>query len=695
MKLLSKKNKIINLAGIAFILTAGLFSATSCDKNNKNEHSTPSTPEQNIIVSNMIDSNVSYKIVTPETNVEGYVTYKYAADQIVEYFEKVSGKVLPIITDAYASYDANATYISLGPTSIYDAAESSRIKINYTYENFNLDGFYIFTQNKSLFINSYIPRGTLYGAYEIIEKLLDVRFLTYDFTYIPTKTSVPLYSFDKLYRPLFEQRSYLNSPVFLNDKDYVSHMRFNTDFAPLDEKYGGYTEWCTYDEGSSAGTHSMPIIVKASEFVDGDKKNKWGQKLFKEEYQNIFSHDQPDAEGNVNYRWVGEDMCDLCYSDGVNDDGSVDSKAISTVKILVEKLKYFILKYNTCNNFMLGQADTPYICTCSKCARNQRLYKNSGIMIRFANCVSDLINQWLQDEQIDRQINFTIFAYAYTDVLPVDSNGQLIHPTCKPRDNVFIKYAPISTIYYFSLDDERQIDDSEGVEHEWAKISDTLLTWTYHTMYSEYFFYYSSMGALKDLLKNLAKAGVIYEMAQGAYTENAAYQQHVEAYVFAKLCWDINANVEDILDDFLLHYFGESAFSYVKAYHEETELTFIQEVAERGEMQVRTIDKAASSLYWTLSKMNKFISYFDNAIEATLNNNKLTSSQKDAYVTNLEKAKMMPLWTRLRNCQEYQNITNDDRNSYADAFFDLCGKYGVKYTGEAISVETKKAEFVF
>ena len=93
--------------------------------------------------------------------------------------------------------------------------------------------------------------------------------------------------------------------------------------------------------------------------------------------------------------------------------------------------------------------------------------------------------------------------------------------------------------------------------------------------------------------------------------------------------------------------------------------------------------------------MNRFISYFDSAIEATRNDSKLTFAQKDAYVVNLEKAKMMPLWTRLRNCQEYRNITNDDRNSFANEFFNLCGKYGVKYTGEAVSVETSKSSFVF
>ena len=81
----------------------------------------------------------------------------------------------------------------------------------------------------------------MYGSFEFLEDTLGVRFLTDYDTYVPNKNEVTLFSYDKTYVPQFPQRAYLNTAVFSNKKEYVAHMRFNTDYCVMPENMGGNT----------------------------------------------------------------------------------------------------------------------------------------------------------------------------------------------------------------------------------------------------------------------------------------------------------------------------------------------------------------------------------------------------------------------------------------------------------------------
>lgn len=651
----------------------------------------PVTPSREVIG----DLNTSinpYKIVVP---VNASSCIMNAAEQISNYFKQVSDKQMEIITDEGLSLTASSRYISLWKTTIFTAAELIHGEVDLTKDSLNNDGYYMFTYGENLFINSYIERGTLYGAYQFIEDSFNVKFLTQDFTYVPKiNGKINLYKYDEAFIPEFEQRCYLNSAVWDCDNDYVSHLRFNTDFAQIGDKYGGYTHWCDYGGGASGTTHSLQLILPATndEFCEPNLMDtKFPNcKRIKQEYHEVWSHsegapttnDRVDAEGN----------CDLCFTNGIEynyNQSTGEPNANSAVKLVFESLKNFIINYSDCDNFMLGQADTPSGCPCSHCVRATNKYNNkrSALTIIFANKLSTMVEDWIDKENIKgpdgerRRVNFSIFAYTYNEEPPLNNKGELVDPACKPLKNVFVKYAPIWSTYYFGLDDIRNTSNTYGVCEKWATVADTMLSWTYHSYFSDYFWYLDTTHGLKGTLQTLKNCGVIYAMGQGTYTEKVPYQQFLEAYVYGKLCWDLNKDVNDLVDEFLYYYFGPDAFTFVRRFHSELTLKY-EEIALSGPSLLRAIDDLSMFLNWPLNVVNNFVSYFDMAYQATINNESLTDSMKNSYCYNIKRGSLMPLYMRLKNAQQYASLSSGDVTELALEFVSIANYYGVVRMGE-------------
>ena len=116
------------------------------------------------------NNTTEYTIIYPDKAKEAE---KNAADNISKYVYKVSGVKIPVKQSRFVVYDKNAKIVSVGNTS---ALEKSGVSADYSA--LKGDGFIIKSVGNGIFINGSTARGTLYGAYEFIEKYLGVKFLT-------------------------------------------------------------------------------------------------------------------------------------------------------------------------------------------------------------------------------------------------------------------------------------------------------------------------------------------------------------------------------------------------------------------------------------------------------------------------------------------------------------------------------------
>lgn len=633
------------------------------------------TPKEPAVICDMLTQATDYTVVIPSDYTK---TEEYSAKQICTYFEEITGENMDYVVDSQMLLTTDSTYISLGDTSLFESAEKEHGDVDLSETTLNADGFYIFTYGKSVFINAYNDRGVMYGAFEFIETTLGVKFLTYDYTHVPKSDSIILKEYDKSYAPLFRQRTYLNTAVDHDDVEYTAHMRYNTDYCEMPDYMGGSTQWANLGP-----SHTSFNIVSPDDYVTGETISGMpGSIVIQDEYKHVFAHTGTDENPETMYIEVGGryEVLDLCYTSGVNEDGSMSNQEISAVKLAIEGLKEKILADEEAEYFMFGQQDRTYGCACDKCKSVNNSYKASGLMIRFINCVSDGINAWLKEENINRNINLVIFAYSYNEFAPIDKDGNPLSPTVIPRDNVYIRYAPIHGIQYYSLNDERQDEETRGVYSDWGKLTDNLMVWTYHAYYAEYFWYLPTIQAMKDTLLLLKEVGTEYEFAQGCYEDNGIYEQWIESYVFSKLCWNIEADVEDLRNEFIFYYFGEDAYEYVAEFHNRVEDRFSLMSTDpditMDHVEIFTAD------YWQYSFVNGLCDLFDTAIAATEANTTLSIAQRQTYIQHLEKAKLTPMYMRLYNANSYVELTKEDVISMAQEWVDLAEKYGVTHYGE-------------
>ncbi len=674
--------------GIALVLSLLLVGSCLLGSGCSFTTESSSTAKEPEVICDMLSQSTDYVVVIPADYTK---TEEYSAKEICSYFELVSGKSMSYEVESSVVLTEESTYISLGDTALFRVAESCHGAVDLSESALNTDGFYIFTYGHSVFINAFNDRGIMYGAFEFIENTLGVKFLTNEYTHIPQSDSIELKEYDKAYAPLFRQRTYLNTAVDQDDYEYTAHMRYNTDYCKMPENMGGSTQWANLGPA-----HTSFSIVKPSDYATGESvEGKPGSIVIKDEYKGCFAHTGTGNNLATTYIDVGGlyEVLDLCYTSGVNEDGTMSDEDISTVRLAVESLKKLILEDEDAEYFMFGQQDRTYGCSCDKCKASKEKYSDSGLMIRFINCVSDQLDAWLKEEHIDRSVNLVIFAYAYNELAPVDSDGNALDPTVVPRDNVYIRYAPIHGIYYYALNDERQNEETLGIYENWGKLTDNLMVWTYHSWFAEYFWYYPTIHTMRDTLTLLRDVGTEYVFAQGAYDDENVYEQWIESYVFSKLCWDIDTDIEQLRNEFIYYYFGESASTYIEEFHDRVEDRYVY---LSGDSQMYFLrGDFMSAEYWQYSFVNGLCDLFDEAISATESNAALTADRKQAYVSHLREAKLVPMYMRLKNARSYVEYTDSDVVTLAQEWITLAEEFGVSRYGEGTvrSLSVLKAEY--
>lgn len=577
---------------------------------------------------------------------------KTAAEKLVQYVQNVTGHKIGYVADG-GDYSSRKI-ISIGRTIAFENSGFTAVP-----EALNNDGFVVKSLGDDLYICGGIDRGTLYGVYDIIEYFFGVKFLTEDYTHIPDDPDAAIYKSDRTSIPAFDYRAYLNTTVFKNSaKDYFTQRRFTSEYISLGEEYGGNIMW-----NREVGTHGW------YNYADFDETMISG--AVKPEYMHVYANNGSEV---IMY---GEKPHDFCYSDGINADGTyeeyVEADGIRTktaIGFVIENLKRIILEDGEENNFyMLGQADTPNRpCKCSKCMEASDKYTNGGIMIRFANCVTDAINSWKNGAGIDREINVIVFAYLWSEQPPVETirdndneiiGYELVDETCKANDNVYIRLAPIHMERTITFSDELQARNARygsNYFEKWSFAADNFFLWSYHADFSVSYWWSSTMLAWQENLIELKEYGIRYVFMQAHYLNPSLYSGLIEAYVASKMLWNPNYDMNSIIKEFNYYYFGDVAGQYADEFIELIDGVYTKAIynAKTNGAEYSTLDtRCVNKDWWSKGIMTRAVACFDDAMAAVNANTTYTSEQKAKYLSHLEMAQLMPRYMYLLNATKY------------------------------------------
>ena len=157
------------------------------------------------------DGKSDYVIVIPKqaTPVE-----QTAARELQEHLAKVSGAVLPIVSEAEAP--PNRPRIVLG-----DGALTRKLLPRFDPAKLSPDAIAINTVGRDLVMAGHPRRGTLYAVYTFLEDTVGIRWWTADETRIPKRPTLTVPRLDIAYAPKIADRAtrYLQ----LSDGCFTNH----------------------------------------------------------------------------------------------------------------------------------------------------------------------------------------------------------------------------------------------------------------------------------------------------------------------------------------------------------------------------------------------------------------------------------------------------------------------------------------
>ena len=193
----------------------------------------------------------------------------------------------------------------------------------------------------------------------------------------------------------------------------------------------------------------------------------------------------------------------------------------------------------------VSQNDNFGYCTCKFCSRTDSIYRSqSGSIIKFVNKIA---------EQFPGKTISTL-AYQYSRKAPVG---------IKSDSNVMVVLCSIECDRSKPIAEQKNDLFNRDI-NDWSKLTNNLKIWDYVVQFSSYMDPFPNFYVLQPNIKMFVNHGVKYLFEQGS-GDSKSDMHELKAYLLAKLMWNPDANVEEIINEFLNGYYG-NAGKYISEY---------------------------------------------------------------------------------------------------------------------------------
>ncbi len=422
------------------------------------------------------------------------------------FFGQATGIDLPVVSESEVAWSAGAVYISVGQTSLAEAAG-----VRATEEDVGTAGFRIVTEGRSIFALGATEVGTANAVFELMHQLIGFEpYGVYTTALDENVTDLAL--------PDFDIRDVPDIPLFMNS-------------------YGVYNVSPELRRRQRV-TNSMWISAGAT-------------------YHNSFYY-LPKAEWELShpgwYATGAEQLCYTAHGDAEELDLMIDA--------VVEAMKEYLIGNPDGEYITFTQQDNVGWCSCEACqAVLQKYGANSASVIQFVNEVSARIREWFAGEgaEYERPLEICFFAYHSTNDAPVVSENGTYRPVDESvvcDEGVSVIFAPIGMDYHYAFTDPVNRASYEAI-NGWSAVSSKLFMWTYCTNFSYYLAPFNSFGAMQDSYRFLKEMSTFYLYDQSQYNNsNCTGFTNLKMYLSAKLAWNVNLNVEELIDNYFENCYG-------------------------------------------------------------------------------------------------------------------------------------------
>ena len=487
--------------------------------------------------------NGQYAVLLPESPTKSEI---FASEELVRFFQQATGVVLCVIQENSQEFFAfDGKYFSVGNTALFAQCGEC-----LTAENMNMDGVRVFTKDGNAFINGYSESGKIYAVYTFLKAQVGFTVYAPDEIYVEKKSDFALQAMDVTSVPDFVGRDIHNYTLIYDPLQSV-RLRSNGVRTVFPEEYGEGSVW-----SKTYWCHSTFLILP------------------------------PDQYAEAHPEWYTDNKLQLCIATALED----TEEGRLMYATFLQNFKEIIAKEPNAKYFMVGQEDVGYTCDREKSKRMNAKYggekeASSGTLMVFINRIAREIKAWLKETAPERAdlVKIVIFAYQKTQQPPVTWNAEKgkyeCVPEVVPEDNVMVRFAPLASVYSKNFLDEEYNESARTSILGWSDIGAKLSVWSYDVGFGSYEYPLDNWRVMAENYRIFKRYGVKDILMQGACDSPATPFLTMRNYVHSQLLWDVNADVEALVKDFIERYFKAAAkyiyqyYEYVNAYYKMTEIT--------------------------------------------------------------------------------------------------------------------------
>lgn len=420
-----------------------------------------------------------------------------AAEELQRFLGEISDSVYPIVSDRERSREGD---IVLG----VNAQTKQHIR-EAEVAALGSEGYILRADKGRLYIAGGEPRGTLYGAYALLEEFLGCRWFTPEVSRIPKVASIaiPTRELSITHIPALEYREPFTAEC--RDGDWASRNRVNSSAADLNEAQGGKVTYFGF-------VHTFEQLVPPAQYFD--------------------TH--PEYFSLVKGKRLKE-RSQLCTT---NED---------VVRIITEEIRKRMREHPEATVFSVSQNDWYNYCECDKCtamakAEGSQIAPVLWMVNRVANAVKD---------EFPNQVIDTL-AYQWTRKPP---------RTMRPASNVIVRLCSIECCFAHSFEACNSPENRAFVEDVkgWSTMCDRLWVWDYVTSFGHYLTPFPNMRLRDDNIRFFAEHNVTGIFEQDVYTTKNGELSALSGYLGAKLLWNPDADAQAITTEFLDGVYGAAA----------------------------------------------------------------------------------------------------------------------------------------
>ena len=371
------------------------------------------------------------------------------------------------------------------------------------------DGFTLRAMDDGDVVVSGGRRGVLYGVYELLERFGGVGWYASWRTVVPQcdRFEVPE-KLEVCEKPAFPVRT----SAWLDGKrngDFCARLRLNGVRCPLEAKHGGFGLRPARGNG-----HTFHRYLPPKEF--------------------FAKH--PEYYAEVDGR---RDSSQPCLSNP------------EVLAIFRKRVLDWIRKYPDGDLYMVTQNDNHIYCHCDSCNKIcEEEGAPSGAVLRFVNAIAEEVEKEFPEKTIET------YAYMWSQKPPRH---------VRPRRNVMVYLCndgtqPPYMDRHKTLDEQRDSPSSFAKTLEsWAKVAPRIHIFDYITNFSRTLYAFPIELTFAPNLRLYRNCGVEYVTGYGGeYTLHSDFAE-LKLWLYAKLAWNPDRDVESLLRQFFKGYYGVAA----------------------------------------------------------------------------------------------------------------------------------------